>query len=160
MAYLVDVKVNGEDIYADMEILVIYRHEDAWVMEELLVDGGQVETTNQIKVGQPYWFGRRFTSSMETLPIRQQGKLDLKGRVSDVSVYLESSQGGTVSIVSEGMITKTLAIPYDSTALFSGRREVKIGSGYANEIAVRVEADGYDPFSVLALDVTYQQTER
>ncbi len=158
--YTADVKVGGASIYENQEILVIYQRLGEWLLDAGTVADGVIQITYPLEENQPYWFGRRYASEMETFPIRSQGKLNAKARVSEVSVFLERSQGGSVALINERGEERETDIAYDSEALFSGKREIKMTSGHAEEISVRIRADGYDPFNLLALDVAFSQTER
>lgn len=158
--YTADVKVNGTSIYENQEVLVIYQRLGVWIEDAGTVADGVIQITYPLDENQPYWFGRRYASELETFPIRGQGKINAKSRVSEVSVFLERSQGGSVTLVNERGEERESDIAYDSSALFTGKREIKMNSGYAEEISVRIRADGYDPFNLLALDVAFSQTER
>lgn len=152
----VDCKNNGSNIYEGLEVVVIYYNTNSfeWVFEEGTVENGAVElSTSGPITNQKYWIGKKYSSVMETLPIKGSVGLNKTARSSHVDLYLRESQEGSVEVINSDGTSRSADIEYDDTELFSGKKRVNVGSRYSDEISVKIVSSGYRPFHVLALDV-------
>jgi hypothetical protein len=151
--------VGEPNLYEGMEVYVLYYDEDrGWVIEEGVVESGQVEIDSDGPLtDQTYYIGLKYTSLIKTLPIRQQGELNKRGRVSHVDVYLNESRGGQITIGDEEKsFTDDIK---DNTSKSTGRKRTTIGSGYKDEIFVQIETEELYALNILGIDVKYRQYE-
>lgn len=159
---IAECKVNGISVYEGMTVVVIYkdRARNIWFAEEgVVVDGVVTFDSDGPVPNQPYWIGVKYVSDVKTFPIRHQGKLNQKSRVSEIAVYLQDSQGGHAVTGSEKS-SSSKEIPYDDEELYSGKKSLISGSGYVEEAYLRIYTEGIKPFNLLALDVNFRQYER
>ncbi len=148
--------------YYELEdVVVIYYdlNRGEWIIEEQQVVGEAIQLDSDGPgENQPYWVGKKFTSEVKTFPIVMPGRLNKKARISSVSAFLHRSHGGEAEVGNE-QGNDHQDISYDDTELFSGRKELPVGSGYSEEPYVAIRTDGYSPFNLLALDVNYRKYE-
>jgi hypothetical protein len=136
---LVDCKARGvvgePGIYDGREVVVIYYSADIGiVVEEGVVVNGQVEIPGPGPLtNERYYIGLKFDSNVKTFPLRNDGTMNNKARLSEVSLYLDDNKGeGSVEIGgSKGdPIVKNIEFDKDFK---QGRFRVNIGSAYEEE---------------------------
>ena len=137
--------------------LVYYK--DGWVVQEAKVlddPYGIIAIDDDLDVGTPYWVGKQFYSVLKTMPLTIPGTLGKKSRTSEVSLYVKSSRGGTISV--DGF-TGSLVYP-DPTVDYTGKVKVDTGGAYTEESQIQIETLGVYDLRVLALDVVHKQYEK
>ena len=163
MKYLIDCKVNGENLYENRDVYVIYRPKDnqGWFIDWGIPDStGKIEISRPIFEGQSYWIGCSFGSVVKTFPLKEQGSMNKLGRVSQVHVYLKGSHGGEVLVSDEKGQAWEQKIKYESEiGIFSGKKVLDVATGYGEEISITVQTDDYRPFNILAIDAKYAKYE-
>ncbi len=149
------------NIYDGQEVVVIYRTDDLGiVIEEGIVEDGvvQLEGTGPL-TNERYYIGLKYDSVMKTFPLRSNGKMNAKARLSGVSLFLADNQGsGEVSVGSESRDPVTQEITYPD-GFEKGKYTVNIGTSYEEEPYIQIIARGLPHFSLLALDTVYRKYE-
>ena len=149
-------------LYEGKEVVVIYFSDSlGWRIEEGVVKNGQVEIPGTGPLtNERYYIGLKYDSVMKTFPLRNEGKLNNKARLSDVSLYMADNLGeGQVEVGGAGMDPVTKKIEFDPK-FKEGRYEVNIGTSYDEEPYIKIVATGLNDFKMLALDAAYRQYER
>ena len=101
--------------------------------------------------------GKAVTSRLSSLPVDFPGNQSLTKRLHKIALSLFRSKGGTMYNAASA---SAKPIPYPSTALFTGWAEMLPDLGNLNEVQVHiVHADPY-PFTVRAVGLRMNQTER
>lgn len=163
MEYYADCKVNGENLYENRDVYVIYRPENnqGWFIERGIPDStGKIKISRPIFEGQSYWVGCTFGSIVKTFPLKEPGSMNRMGRVSQVHVYLKRSHGGEVLVSDETGESWDQKIQYENEfGIFSGKKVIDVASGYGEEISLTVQTDDYRPFNILAIDAKYAKYE-
>lgn len=163
MEYYADCKVNGENLYENRDVYVIYRPENdqGWFIERGIPDStGKIKISRPIFEGQSYWVGCTFGSIVKTFPLKEPGSMNRMGRVSQVHVYLKGSHGGEVLVSDETGESWDQKIQYENEfGIFSGKKVIDVASGYGEEISLTVQTDDYRPFNILAIDAKYAKYE-
>lgn len=165
---VVDCKAKGvfgePNLYEGKEVVVIYHSATlGWIAEEGIVSSGQVEIPGPGPLtDERYYIGLKYDSIVKTFPIRSQGKMNAKARLSEVSLFLADAGGeGTVEVggSQRAPVSKKISYPSDFT---EGRYDVNIGTPYEEEPYIKITATGLRDFKLLALDADYRQyqTER
>lgn len=153
--------VYGEpNIYDGKEVVVIYHSSTTGIMiEEGVVENGQVEIPGVGPLtNERYYIGLKYNSVMKTFPLRSDGKMNAKARLSKVSLFMADSLGeGSVEVGGgrEGPYTKDITYQDRET-----RVDLEIGTSYEEEPYVKITANGLRGFNLLALDADYRQYER
>jgi|GEM_PF-3761134 len=153
---------GSPNIYEGKQVVVIYNSSDLGIMiEEGTVVSGQVTIPGTGPLtGERYYIGLKYNSIMKTFPLRSEGKLNNKARLSDVSLYMADNLGeGNVELGGAGMDPVTKKIEFDPE-FKEGRYEVNIGTSYDEEPYIKIVATGLNDFKMLALDAAYRQYER
>lgn len=165
MAY-VDCKardlVETPNLYEGKTVMVIYHSVSmGWVTEEGIVENGRVELKSDGPLtNQRYWIGLKYDSVMKTFPLRAEGKMNAKARLSKVSLFMADSLGeGSVEVGGKDDEHYIKDIAYGSD-FKDGKIDVEIGTSYEEEPYVKIIANGIRGFNLLALDAVYRQYER
>ncbi len=165
MAY-VDCKardlVETPNLYEGKTVMVIYHSVSmGWVTEEGIVENGRVELKSDGPLtNQRYWIGLKYDSVMKTFPLRAEGKMNAKARLSKVSLFMADNQGeGSVEVGGDTEDPYTKDIQYRE-GHGDGRVDLEIGTSYEEEPYVKITASGLRGFNLLALDAVYRQYER
>lgn len=155
--------VYGEpNIYDGKEVVVIYHSNTMGIMvEEGVVIDGQVEIPGTGPLtGERYYIGLKYDSVMKTFPLRAEGKMNTKARLSKISLFMADSLGeGSVEVGGKDDEHYIKDIAYGSD-FKDGKIDVEIGTSYEEEPYVKIIANGIRGFNLLALDAVYRQYER
>lgn len=102
---IVDCKAKGlfqePNIYDGEKVVVIYHSELVGVViEEGIVANGQVEIPGPGPLtNERYYIGLKYNSVMKTFPLRAEGKMNAKARLSKISLYMADAFGkGSVEV--------------------------------------------------------------
>lgn len=164
MAY-VKVQAGGvygdSNIYEGREVVVIYYQRDfGWVMERGIVTSGRVEIEGEGPLtGDQYWVGIPYTSRMKTFPLRDQGRMNQKSRISKVRLFLDKRSGEMLVRVGDetgSVYSDTVRWKKDKN---DGVIDVNIGTSYAEEPYIAIEASGVEPVKILGVDAEYRAYE-
>jgi len=155
--------VYGEpNIYDGLEVIVIY-HSSAlgFIVEEGVVVNGEVEIPGTGPLtNERYYVGLKYDSVMKTFPLRNDGKLNNKARLSEVSLFMADALGeGSVEVGGMGKDPVRKDIAYEE-GFTEGKYKINIGTSYEEEPYIEVTATGLQDFKMLALDAEYRQYER
>lgn len=144
--------------YIGEEVVVSYYDEGSqrWITEEarVLEDpyGMILLQSPGPSVGSPYWVGKRFSSTMKTMPIRSPNTLNDKKRIASIHAYIDNSLGGTVEVGTEEG-SQSADLSYGSDSPESGKITIPAGSGYGEDPYVKVSTDSIYPLNLLALEI-------
>lgn len=150
------------NMYEGKEVVVIYYSDYLGiVVEEGVVENGVVQLKGAgPATDQRYYVGLKYDSIMKTFPLRNEGKLNNKARLSEISLFMADALGeGIVEVGGPGREPVSKVIEYDRE-FKEGRFKVNIGTPYEEEPYIKVTATGLNDFKMLALDADYRQYER
>lgn len=154
--------VYGEpNIYEGKDVVVIYHSSTMGiVVEEGIVVNGQVEIPGTGPLtNERYYIGLKYNSVMKTFPLRAEGKMNAKARLSKMSLYMADAMGeGSVEVGGKSEEPYIKEITYGEH--FDGKVDIEIGTSYEEEPYVKIIASGIHGFNLLALDAVYRQYER
>jgi len=151
MPYIPCDEYIGEQVY-----LIYYR--GGWKVEQVTVSEdpyGMIYTEATIDVGRPYWVGKEFTSRMKTLPLLAPRETGKKLRVSNISMYVHNSRGG--SLVVDG--AEVPFVGYTVGEDYTGKVQAKYGGRYADEPQIEITTDGIYNLRILAIEINRKQYE-
>ena len=158
----VECKVNGQNIYEGQKVYVMWKRSGTskWLVEHHTVENGMVNLEDSIGPleNQRYWVGLSYESLMKTFPIKEAGQTNKVSRISHVDVYVDKSGNGYAEAGDE-ITSHRESIGIDE-APYSGKKRIQVGSTYGEEPYIKVLADGYRRFNLLAIDVNFRQYER
>lgn len=134
-------------------LYVCTRRDGAYQMERISYDSA-VYTDDQGGTDEP------MVSLIQPTSLAQQPNVleEARYRITKVFLYLKESQGGQVSV--DGG-EKWVDIEYPSEALFSGKVQVNVNSGFTESAPLMIRTSGTQPFNLLAvgLDIDRQSTK-
>lgn len=161
----VDCKARGvyetPNLYEGREVVVIYYSDTyGWLAEEGTVSNGRVNIAGEGPgTNERYWIGLKFESIMKTFPLRSEGKMNAKTRLSKVSLFMADALGeGTVEVGGESEEPYSKEIKYEE-GFTEGKIDLEIGTSYEEEPYVKISANGLRGFNLLALDTAFRQYE-
>lgn len=164
MAY-VTVHTGGvygdSNIYEGREVVVIFWEDyHGWRIEHGIVENGRVEFegTGPLR-GDRYWVGIPYMSRMKTFPLRDQGKMNQKSRISKVRLFLNKHSGEIkVEVGDETGEAQSDIVRWDK-GKNNGVIDIHVGTSYAEEPYISVEASGIEPVKILGIDAEYRVYE-
>lgn len=152
---------GDSNIYENREVVVIYWQEFVgWMMERGVVENGRVELEGPGPMtDQRYWVGIPYESTMKTFPLRGQGKVNPKSRISKVRLFLDKHSGEMmVEVGNEGGKSLSDTVRWKERK-DGGVVDINVGTSYGEESYVKVHASGVEPVGILGIDAELQVYE-
>jgi len=155
MPYIPCSEYIGENVY-----LIFYDSVNSeWVAEYVSVLSdpyGMIYRSIGLDVDQPYWVGKKFGSTLKTMPLLAPGETGKKTRISEISLYVNNSSGGSL-IVDGNTIDFT---GYEGSENFTGKVSAPYSGKYEDEPQIEIFTDEIYNLRILAIELNRRQYER